>query len=115
MRVWRTPGPRREINRVDVSRERIARSDERTASVPVFGHQPGYSVPVHHRGRNTCIQARQSLETKEDDPGPLDGTQDEPSGGKAPLGLLRREGKRPRYVVTRGQKSKAARGTGHRL
>ena len=36
-------------------RERIARSDERTTGVPVFGDQPGYPVPLHHRGRNTCV------------------------------------------------------------
>jgi len=64
---------RRKVRRVrdwmGVPRERIARSDERTSGVSVSWREPGYPVPLHHRGRNTCIQTGQSLETKEDDPG----------------------------------------------
>ena len=68
-----------------VSLERIARSDECTAGLAVPGHQPGYAVPVHHRGRNTCFQIRKSLETKEDNPGSVDGTQDESGGCQTSL------------------------------
>src|SRR5258708_39483365 len=103
----------RVVDKVGVPRERIARSDESTTGVAVSGNQPGHVVPVHHRRRNTCIQARKSLETQKDDPRQVDGTQDEPSGGEAPLDLSEREGKRPRYVVTRRSKKQAAGGAGH--
>jgi hypothetical protein len=80
-----------------VPSERIARSDECAASVAVSGRQSGYSVPLHHGRRNTCIQTGKPLETAEDDPGSLDGTQDEPGAGAAAVkrdavkGLISRE------------------------
>src|ERR1700733_4489921 len=59
---------------------RLARSDEHSAGIAVFGSESGHALQVRRGTEDSCFQTGQPLALQEIEAGPVDGREVEPDG-----------------------------------